>query len=724
MKQVVQNYKTGDLWLEEVPVPICKPGGVVVRTEFSVVSTGTERMKVEQARMSLLAKARARPDKVKQVLQNVQQNGLSATIEKVKERLDELTTLGYSSAGIVEEVGAGIDHLAVGDRVACAGEGIACHSEFVYVPKNLCVKVRDDVSARDAAFATIGAIAMNGVRQSQVALGDVVLVIGLGLVGLIAVQLLRAAGCRVIGVDLAEEKLELAKACGAELAFRTDSEDLEKTVLEMTGNRGVDSTYIAASTSSTGPMDLAGRLSRDRASVVIVGMVPINADWREYYAKELRVLLSRSYGPGRYDPHFENKGVPYPVGYIPWSQNRNLEEFIRLVGDGLVKPDILGSKEFDFADAPEAYREVHESPNKHSLGVVFRYPAEVSHVRKVALDENTAKPSPDRTSSADPGIGLVGAGNFTTGTIIPALKQAGGARFVGVCSAGGLSAKATAKKHGFAYATSELQELLDDADVDAVIIATRHNTHAEFAHQALRAGKHVFVEKPLALTQDDLTRLQTAAVESGKILMPGFNRRFSPLSVACRDHFGANAGPLEVLCRVNAGLIELDSWYQDDEEGGWRIVSEGCHWLDLMCYVTGSAIASVSARMIQGATAGTANDNCIAVLTFANGSIGTLAYLANGDARYPKERIEVFGQQKTAVIENWTQAVLYVNGARKKVHPRGTGKGHSKEFEAFLSAVRNAGESPIELASSLNVSRAALAIQESLNADGRLIALP
>ena len=362
MKQIVQNYRSGELWLEDVPVPICRSGGVLVRTQYSVVSTGTERMKVDQARMSLLEKARARPDQVKQVLKNVQQNGVVDTFNKVQERLDALTTLGYSSAGTIVEVGYPIDHLKPGDQVVCAGEGIACHAEYAFVPANLCARVPEGTDLKEAAFATVGAIAMNGVRQAEVAIGDVVLVVGLGLVGLLGVQILSAAGCRVIGVDIAEDKLELARQCGAELALHRSDPGLEAAVMEATSGRGVDAAYIAASAKSSDPMALSGELCRDRGKVVIVGMVPIEADWRLYYAKELSVVLSRSYGPGRYDPNFERKGIPYPVGYVPWTQQRNLEEFVRLVGRGTVTPTRLGAQEYAFEDAQKAYEAIHKSP--------------------------------------------------------------------------------------------------------------------------------------------------------------------------------------------------------------------------------------------------------------------------------------------------------------------------------------------------------------------------
>lgn len=711
MKQIVQNYRTGELWLEDVPVPICREGGVLVRTEFSVVSTGTERMKVGQARMSLIKKAKARPDKVKQVLQSIKQVGLVETYNKVQERLDSLTPLGYSSVGRVIEVGNGIDNISVGDRVACAGESVACHAEYVFVPKNLCATVPSEVDPRDAAFSTVGAIAINGVRQAKVALGDTVLVIGLGLVGLLAVQILNAAGCRVIGVDVDESKLALAQACGAESTFISSDPLLQEAVHLLSSGRGVDCVYIAASTSKTDPMDLAGQLIRDRGSVVVVGMVPVHADWRVFYGKELSILMARSYGPGRYDRNYEAKGIDYPVGYVPWTERRNLEEFLRLICAGKISPSNLGQKECELELAPQIYKEMHESPGKHATGIIFKYSQSEPPKRKVELVVNQGATQNIREKV---GIGLIGAGNFATGTLIPALKKSSDAYLRAICSAGGLSAKSAAKRHGFDYATSEYESVLSDNSIDAVVIATRHNTHARFSTMALKQGKHVFVEKPLGLQVDELKTLQEAQKQSGKILMPGYNRRFSPLSTRIKSFFSEQAGPVEVICRVNAGPISADSWYQDADEGGWRIVSEGCHFVDLISYFGGGLPKSVSAIMIGGNVNGGQNDSCIVSITLDNGSIGTLIYIANGDPGFEKERIEVFGQERTAIIDNWRSAVLSNKGNLTKIKPNGTGKGHCIETAAFINAVKAGNVSPISMESTILTTLATFKIQESL----------
>ncbi len=710
MKQVVQNYKTGELTVEDVPAPLCRSGGVLVRAVRSLVSAGTERMKVSQARMSLLQMAKARPDKVRQVIESVRQVGLSETINKVRERLDALTPLGYSLAGVVEQVGGGVDEFAVGDRVACAGEGIACHAEFVFVPRNLCARIPDGVSFDDAAFTTVGAIALNGVRQSGVALGDWVLVVGLGLVGQLGVQLLKAAGCRVIGVDLDPEKVALARACGADHAFVRKDEGIEEAIRGATGGVGPDVAYIAASAKSTDPMELAGKVVRDRGRVVIVGMVPVEADWQTYYEKEISIVMSRSYGPGRYDRNYEHKGIDYPIGHVRWTEGRNMQEFLRLVKDGLVHPGLLQPKSFPLIEAPAAYQELHEAPGRHAVGILFEYPQAAPLSRKVDLPSatNTAAPVAGTVN-----VGLIGAGNFATATLIPAIKKAGGARLAAVCSAGGLTARSAGRRHESDYVSSDIDTVLGDGQIHAVVIATRHDTHARFALDAMKAGKHVFVEKPLAMNDEELDALIAEQRRSGRILMPGYNRRFANLSQQVRKFFAARTTPIELVCRVSAGSLKGDSWYQDAEEGGWRILSEGCHWIDLMQFLVGAAPIRVSAEMTSGVGRGEHNDNCTVNIRFEDGSVGSLIYVANGDPSCGKERIEVFGQGSTAVIDNWREAVLASGGKQRRIRSEG-GKGHAAEMSAFVRAVAGGGLSPIPLDEAVATTRCTFAIVASL----------
>lgn len=711
MRQIVQNYGTGELRLEEVPVPLCRPGGILVRTAYSLVSAGTERMKVDQARMNLLAKARARPDKVRQVLQSVRQVGVLETYQKVRERLDALTPLGYSMAGTVVEAGRGVDEFSVGDRVACAGERIACHAEFVYVPRNLCVPVPPTVDLKDAAFTTVGAIALQGVRQAGVTLGESVLVVGLGLVGLVAVQILKAAGCRVIGVDVVPHRLELARECGADLALLRDDPALAEQVFRLTHGAGADAAYIAASTHSADPMRLAGELVRDRGRVVIVGRVQVTADWQAYYHKELSVVLSRSYGPGRYDRTYEEKGIDYPIGYVRWTERRNMQEFVRLLESGQVSPARLRPRVLKLADAPEAYRQLHDAPGWQATGILFEYPPDAPLARRVLLPRGVVSGG---VTNGAVGIGLIGAGNFTTATLIPAIKRLDGIRMRSIASAGGLTARSAAARHGFEVCASSAEEILADKEVQAVVVATRHDSHAALAADALRAGKHVFVEKPLALTREQLLELMEAQAETGRILMPGFNRRFSPLAVAVRDCFSGHNGPVEVVYRVNAGQISADSWYRDAEQGGWRIISEGCHFVDLIQFLCGSPPLRVYAEMIGGHTPGTQNDNCCATLKMRNGSVATLTYAANGDPCFEKERIEVFGRGRAVVIENWALARLMTGGRTRKARSGRTGKGHLAQMRAFVTAVREGLPSPIPPEEASAATLTTFAIVDSL----------
>lgn len=697
MKQVVQNYNSGELRLEEVPAPACRAGGVLVRTAYSLVSSGTERMKVSQARMSLWQKAKARPDKVKQVLQSVKQVGLLETYRKVRERLDALTPLGYSLAGYVEQVGAGIDELEAGQAVACAGEGIACHAEYVFVPRNLCTPVPSGVALQDAAFATVGAIAIQGVRQAQVTLGDNVLVIGLGLLGLLGVQILKAAGCRVIGVDVDPAKCDLARRCGADLAIPRGDAALLDTLMQATGGHGVDAAYVAASANTSDPLTLAGEALRDRGTVAIVGMVRVEADWRVYYMKELNVVMSRSYGPGRYDRNYEIKGIDYPIGYVRWTQRRNLAEFLRLVQQGAVKPRELEPRVYPFQDAPRAYDELNAGGSRTPIAFLFEYPQQAALQRRVAM--RASPPTAAMQNGRSVGIAMIGAGNFTTGTLIPALKRCSSARLVALCSAGGLSARSGGERHGFEYVSSDFDQVLADPSIDAVVIATRHDSHARFAAQALQAGKHVFVEKPLALDEPQLRLVVDAARQCDRILMPGFNRRFSDLSRALRDCFADRSGPVEVFCRVNAGVLKADSWYQDAQEGGWRIVSEGCHWVDLIQFLAGSPIVRVQAEMVGGSSPGQQNDNIVVTMRLADGSIATLAYVANGDPAFEKERIEVFGRGCVGLIDNWHRAVISRHGRSRTIRPSIPGKGHAEEIKAFVEAAARNGPSPITLES-------------------------
>ena len=659
MRQLVQEPGSGRLRLVEVPAPVLREGGVLVRTERSVISVGTERMKLEFGRKSLLGKARERPDQVRQVLDTVSREGVVSAYRKVQGRLGSLAPLGYSSAGVVEAVGRGVTDLEVGQRVACAGAGYANHAERVWVPKHLVVPIPDSVGSEEAAFATLGAIALQGVRQADVRLGECVVVIGLGLLGQLTVQLLRAAGVQVVGVDVDADRVAVAERHGALGVERAG--DVEGVVRQATGGIGADAVIIAAATTSDDPIRLAGAVSRDRGRVVVVGAVPINVPRSPFYEKEIEVRLSRSYGPGRYDPEYEEKGHDYPVGFVRWTERRNLGEFVRLLETGAVRLEGLITHRFAFDEAELAYETLTGAEAGRALGVVLAFPAEpAAEPRRIELsgkgsNRTTQNAQADNAKEASgieragvgqagierPGIGLIGAGSFATGVLLPNLARLD-VSLEGVLTAGGMSARSVGEKHGFRYLTGDPAELLADPATHVVVIATRHDEHARLAADALRAGKAVFVEKPLALDDAALDDVVKAAA-SGPQLMVGFNRRFAPATIFIRERLARVAGARVVQIRVNAGYVPPDAWVHDPEDGGGRLIGEGCHFIDLALFLLGSPAVEVQAAALGGEDPDARlRDNVQVTLRCADGSLGSILYTAKGDSRAGKERVEIF----------------------------------------------------------------------------------
>lgn len=705
MKQVLQHVRSGKLELADVPEPHGKSGGVVVRNAASLISAGTEKMVIDFAGKSMLGKARERPDLVKQVMDKVKKEGLAPTVQTVMSRLDQPIPLGYSCAGVVEQVGRGAEEFAVGDRVACAGMGYASHAGSVFVPKNLTVAIPEGVSFEDSSYVTLGAIALQGVRIADVKLGETVAVIGLGLLGQISVQLLKAAGCRVIGVDLDPAKIALARELGANAAV-SRSEDVKAAVESFTGGNGVDAVVIAAATDSNDPIELAGEICRERGVVSMVGAVKMDIPRKMYYEKELQLRLSRSYGPGRYDPEYEEKGHDYPFSYVRWTERRNMQEFLRLVADGYVTPSRLTSHRFPIAQAEQAYAIVTGTDRQPFLGVLLTYPeGEPAPVRTIALRARG-------TREAGAGIGFVGAGNFAKSVLLPRFQKAAGARLVGVSTATGLNAKSTGDRFGFQYCTTDTSRLLADPEVDAVVIATRHGSHPHFTASALRAGKAVFVEKPLALDEEGLARVLEAQAESGQLLTVGFNRRFSPLVDELKRAFPAGE-PLAITYRINAGPIPEDSWVHDPEDGGGRIIGEVCHFADLIQHVTGEEVVEVFARSIGGRTAGL-HDTVTISLRLDGGSVASIDYFSTGDKSFPKERMEVYGGGGIAVLDDFRKLTLVRGGKRKETRRLSQDKGYDQEVAAFIQAVRGGGEPPIPLRSLVATTRATFAMEESL----------
>ncbi|RNG22228.1 bi-domain-containing oxidoreductase [Streptomyces botrytidirepellens] len=718
MKQVVQNYKSGELAVLDVPVPGCKPGGVLVRSAFSLISTGTELMKVSEAGMSMLGKARSRPDQVAKVMQSVATNGVPATYRKVMGKLDSYTPLGYSLCGVVEQVGAGIDDVKVGDLVACAGNEHALHAELNWVPKNLYAPVPDGLAPRHAAFGTVGSIALQGVRQGGPQLGDVALVIGLGLIGQLVVQLLAASGVRVVGVDPDPVRCELAARLGAAACGDPASAAVETAVAELTGGHGVDQVYLAAGGGSNEPVELAARLCRDRGRVVDIGKCRLDLPWNAYYEKELDVRFSRSYGPGRYDPEYELEGRDYPIGYVRWTERRNLACFLDLLARGSVDVEPLISHVADFDDAVETYQSLKDGDLK-AVAVLFRYPEHVRQTEEAgapAVAVPTVKrhgggaSSPSRYANTPARLAFVGAGNYATSMLLPHLAPRDGVVLSTVVTTTALSAANAQRKFGFAEATTDLDAVLDDKSIDAVFIVTRHSSHAELTRRALLAGKAVFVEKPLALTEDELAGVLAAVEESGNDrLQVGFNRRFAPLLQEARKRFGARTGPAHLRYLVNAGRLAHGSWYLRQGTEGSRFAGEGGHFIDTASWLLGADPVSVYAVATSG------NEDLQVVLRYPDGSTATISYVTTGPAGFPKETLDLVADGRALRLDDFVRASVY--GRKRWVSsrlPKARDKGQSAELAAFIKAVRTGGPMPVPLESLVATTAATLAVQTSL----------
>ncbi|TJZ54601.1 oxidoreductase [Streptomyces piniterrae] len=720
MKQVVQNYKSGELTVLDVPVPGCKPGGVLVRSAYSLISTGTELMKVSEAGMSMLGKARSRPDQVAKVMQSVATNGLPATYRKVMGKLDSYTPLGYSLCGVVEQVGTGIDEVKVGDLVACAGNEHALHAELNWVPKNLYTPVPDGLAPRHAAFGTVGSIALQGVRRGEPQLGDVALVIGLGLIGQLVVQLLAASGVRVVGADPDPERCELAARLGAATCGDPASAAVEAAVAELTGGHGVDQVYLAAGGGSNQPVELAARLSRDRGRVVDIGKCRLDLPWNAYYEKELDVRFSRSYGPGRYDPEYELEGRDYPIGYVRWTERRNLACFLDLLARGRVDVEPLVSHIADFDDAVETYQRLKEGELK-AVAVLFRYPQQAVEAEApvVAVPPVNVKRSPARPAKTPVRLAFVGAGNYATSMLLPHLAQRDGVELSTVVTTTALSAANAQRKFGFAEATTDLDAVLGDKSIDAVFVVTRHSSHAELTRRALLAGKAVFVEKPLALTEDELAGVLAAVEESGNDrLQVGFNRRFAPLLQEAGKRFGTRTGPASLRYLVNAGRLQHGSWYLQQGTEGSRFAGEGGHFIDTASWLLGADPVSVYAVTTSGTEGG---GDIQAVLRYPDGSTATISYVTTGPAGFPKETLDLVADGKVLRLDDFVRASLYFEkstaGHKRWVSsrlPKARDKGQEAELAAFIRAVRTGGPMPVPLESLVATTAATLAVQAGL----------
>lgn len=697
MRQVIQSLSDGAIEAANVPAPRAQRGGLLIEAAATLVSAGTERMLLEFGKSNLLEKALQQPQRVKEVLAKARTDGVLETLEAVRAKLDQPIPLGYCNAGRVVEVGSGVEGFRVGDRVVSNGP----HAEIVAVPKTLCARIPEGVSDEEAAFTPLAAIALQGIRLVQPTLGERVAVFGLGLIGLMAVQILRANGCRVLGLDFDKRKLALAKRYGAEVVDLSAGEDAVASGLAFSDGHGVDAVVIAASTKSSDLVSHAAKMSRKRGRIVLIGVVGLELDRADFYEKELSFQVSCSYGPGRYDPTYEDRAQDYPFGFVRWTEQRNFEAVLDLMAAGSLMVGELITHRFPIAEAPKAYAALTE--DAQAMGIVLTYPAEAAEaklVRFVPLGHAARGVSRARLS-------VIGAGQFASRVLIPAMKS-GGAELVSVTSRGGLSALVNGRKNGFAEASTDVDAVLSDPGVDAVVIATRHDSHADLAERALLAGKSIFVEKPLALTEEELDRIFEAAQPRGEgaapIVMVGFNRRFAPLAVRMKAMLGQISEPKTFIATVNAGSIPADHWTQNVLAGGGRIVGEACHFVDFLRFLADAPIVRMHAVKLGKRAAGVAEDKATLVLEFADGSHGTIHYFANGSKDFPKERIEAFGGGRILQLDNFRTLRGWGWPGFGKLRRR-QDKGHAACAAAFVSALKTGGAPPIPLDEVLEVSR-------------------
>lgn len=719
MKQVAQSIMDGRMQVLDVPAPTLRPHGVLVNACWSLISAGTERAKADLGQKSLVGKARSRPDQTAQMVAKIRRDGLLSTYRTVKARIEELNPIGYSCAGVVTGVGELAGGCQVGDRVACGGGGYANHAEVVYVPGTLVVPVPKEVSLDEAAFATVGAIALQGVRQSGVVLGDQVAVIGLGLLGQLTVQLLRAAGCEVAGMDLDASRCSLAASFGASVVTHAQADTAIRELMAATKERGFDAVILTASTKDSGPIRLAGQIARDRGTVVVVGDVGMDIPRSPFYEKEITVRLSRSYGPGRYDPMYEELALDYPLGYVRWTEQRNMAEFVRLLAERRVDARSLITHRFSIDHAAEAYA-LLSTRGSAALGVLLQYPqaatgeaaasAAASQRIWIAGSASTTK----RVVPAKVGVSLLGAGNFATTTLLPALARDPRVVLRGVYTISGLSARDVAGQHRFAYCAGSADEILSDDDTSAVVIATRHSSHAELSERALRAGKTVFVEKPLAISEEQLATMVKAQRETEGCLTVGFNRRFSPLTRSVVKQLEHRSSSVTVLIRVNAGAISHEHWIQSLEEGGGRVIGEVCHFVDLAGCLVGDQATQVYAVSADKDRPPALSDTLSITLTYPDRSVATIVYAATGDTKYPKERVEVFCEGQVMVIDDFKTLTTVRGGkTRLKRLPRAD-KGHAAEMKAFLDLVQGEASNVLTFADCVASTATTFKVVESL----------
>jgi predicted dehydrogenase len=718
MRAILEDLRSGEVAGHEVPQPELRPGGILVRTGFSAISAGTERAHREQVERSLLGKALARPDLVRQVFDFARTNGVKAAYQRVQSRLDSLAPLGYSCAGIVLAAGTGAQEFQPGDRVACAGAGYANHCEVNFIPKNLAAKVPDSVVLEAASLTAIGAIALQGFRQSAAVIGEVVAVIGAGLVGVLCIQLSKAAGCRVIAIDRDLQRVEQARRFGADLQLSTDGDTLTRA--KEFAPHGVDVAIITAATPSAEPVQLAANICRDRGRIVVVGTVDLGVSRQTMYRKELSLALSRSYGPGRYDSRYEEEGLDYPIGYVRWTEKRNMEAFLQLLASGAVDVAPLIERRCSVEQGSAAYEELKSSG---AYTILVEYPLRTMNKMPPPLTDSPQAMRPRQQRKLR--VGCIGAGSFARAVMFPALRKSQGVALHSVATASGVAAEAARLQFHFAQATQP-GELIQDKDTDLVVVLSRHDSHAQYVISALSNRKPVFVEKPLAINREQLEEIRCAYQaekerHAAPFLMVGYNRRFAPFTEKLKQFFSARQEPIIVNIRVNAGYISQEHWLQQDASGGGRIIGELCHFVDWTRCLVGASIASVRANGLpDGARYN--RDNVVATLTFQEGSIANIIYLANGDRSVPKEQLEVFCSGKVGRVEDFCTLELARDGKTRRIRAR-RDKGHKREIELTLEAIRRGDSSPISFEELMEVSEVTIAIDEAIGT-GKSVLFP
>lgn len=701
MKQLMQSLKDGKTTLVNTPLPSVSSNNVLIKLENSVVSAGTERMLVEFGNANYMKKAKQQPDKVKQVLEKVKTDGIQPTFNAVKAKLDQPITLGYSNSGIVIAVGKNVTNFKNGDRVISNGS----HAEVVSVPSNLCTKIPNSVNFKEAAFTVISSIGLQGIRLAKPTLGETFVVIGLGLIGLITVQLLRAHGCKVIASDFDQQKVDLAKSYGADAINVSDGTNIVSYVITKTNGRGADGIIVTASTKSSDPISQAAQMSRKRGRIILVGVTGLELNRAEFYEKELSFQVSCSYGPGRYDSNYEEKGLDYPLGFVRWTEQRNFEAVLDMMAEGKLEVSSLITHTYKFSDAVEAYQTL--SNDRSAIGILLEYETkdfDLNNEKSVTLEHSVVK------ISGQPSVGLIGAGNYTNQTLLPAMKDLEINKHT-IVSSGGINGVNVGQKFGFLRASTDLNHVMEEDEINTIIITTRHDTHADLVKGSLINNKHVFVEKPLCLTREELEEIK--GIPHDKLLMVGFNRRFSPHIIKMKQLLSSIHQPKAINITVNAGDIPADHWTQDLEKGGGRIIGEGCHFIDLARHIADSKISSVqSIKMnIQGEE--NLEENVLINMAFKDGSIANIQYLANGNKSYPKERIEVFAGGKVLSVDNFKSLTGYGWKDFSKLKTRSQDKGHAEGIKRFIEGVKN-GTSPIPLNEIYEVTEATFDVVDQL----------